>query len=159
MFVYKLSGYGFKSSCSHLNFRFRACFEQRLPWQSGKYWAWIHSETRTWHDKNIQSGILHLWRTASFKCNCWLAFFSCVANFRRKENQAEENRYLIWTADWSGEYNTPRYTEYTYYLLISNCSNDSYFLNWRYTVFIRKPFFCLRLNFLNIILEIRLRFS
>ena len=48
--------------------------------------------------------ILRLWRTAKFKYNCWFAFFSCVANSRRKENQAEENRYLIWTGDWSGEH-------------------------------------------------------
>ena len=31
-----------------------ACFEQRVPWHSGNYRVWIHSETRTWHDKNIQ---------------------------------------------------------------------------------------------------------
>ena len=55
VFVYELSGCGFESSCSHLNFRFRACFEQGVPWHSGKYRMWIHSETRTWHDKNIQS--------------------------------------------------------------------------------------------------------
>ena len=54
MFVYELSGFGFESSCSHLNFRFRACFEQGVPWHSGNYGVWIHSETRTWHDKNIQ---------------------------------------------------------------------------------------------------------
>ena len=29
--VYKLSGSGFESSCSHLNFRFRSCFEQGVP--------------------------------------------------------------------------------------------------------------------------------
>ena len=28
MFVYELSGCGFETSCSHLNFRCRACFEQ-----------------------------------------------------------------------------------------------------------------------------------
>ena len=44
-----------ESSCSHLNFRFRACFEQGVSWHSGNYKVWIHSETRTWHDKNIQS--------------------------------------------------------------------------------------------------------
>ena len=44
----------FESSCSHLNFRFRACFEQGVPWHSGNYRVWIHSETRTWHNKNIQ---------------------------------------------------------------------------------------------------------
>ena len=45
----------FEFSCSHLNFGFRACFEQGLPWHSGNYRVWIHSETRMWHDKNIQS--------------------------------------------------------------------------------------------------------
>ena len=34
--------------------------------------------------------------------------FSCVVNSWRKESQAEENKYLIWTADWGGEHNTPR---------------------------------------------------
>ena len=57
MFVHELSGCGFEPSCSHLNFRFRACFEQSVPWHSGNYRMWIHSEKRTWHDKNIQSKI------------------------------------------------------------------------------------------------------
>ena len=30
----------FECSCSHLNFRFRACFEQGVPWHSGKYWEY-----------------------------------------------------------------------------------------------------------------------
>ena len=55
VFVYELSGCGFESSCSHLNFRFRACFEQGVPWHSGNYIVWIHSEMHTWHDKNMQS--------------------------------------------------------------------------------------------------------
>ena len=55
--VYQLSGSGFESSCSHLNFRFRACFKQGVPWHLGNYWVWIHSETRTWHDKKIQTFI------------------------------------------------------------------------------------------------------
>ena len=54
VFVYQLSGCGFEPSCSHLNFRFLAFFEQGYSWHSGNYRAWIHSETRTWHD-NIQS--------------------------------------------------------------------------------------------------------
>ena len=32
VFVYELNGCGFESSCSHLNFRSRACFEQEVPW-------------------------------------------------------------------------------------------------------------------------------
>ena len=55
VFVYELSGCGFESSCSHLNFRFRACFEQGVPWDSGNYGVWIHSETCTWHDMTLQS--------------------------------------------------------------------------------------------------------
>ena len=55
VFVYDLSGCWFKSSCSHLNFRFCACFEQGVPWHSGNYWVWIHSETCTGLDKYIQS--------------------------------------------------------------------------------------------------------
>ena len=54
VFVYELSGCGFKSSCSHLNFRFCACFEQGVPWHSGNYRVWIHSETPMWYDKTIQ---------------------------------------------------------------------------------------------------------
>ena len=55
VFVYELSGSGFESSCNHLNFKFHACFEQVVPWHSGNCRVWIHSETRTWHDKSIQS--------------------------------------------------------------------------------------------------------
>ena len=53
-FIYELKGCGFKSSCSHLDFRFCAYFEQEVSWHSGNYRVWIHSETRMWHDKNIQ---------------------------------------------------------------------------------------------------------
>ena len=44
----------FESRCSHINFRIHACFEQGVPWHSGNYRVWFHSETRTWHGKNIQ---------------------------------------------------------------------------------------------------------
>ena len=55
VFIYELSRSGFESSRSLLNFRFHVCFEQRVPWHSGNYRVWIHSEPRTWHDKNKQS--------------------------------------------------------------------------------------------------------
>ena len=55
MFVFELSGSGFESSCSHLNFGFCACFKQGVLWHSGNYRVWIHSEMHTWHDKNIKS--------------------------------------------------------------------------------------------------------
>ena len=53
-FVYELCGCGFESRWSHLNVRYRAFFEQGVPWHSGKYKVYIHSETRTLHDKKIQ---------------------------------------------------------------------------------------------------------
>ena len=55
VFVYELSGCEFESSCSHWNFRFRACFQQGVPWHSENYRVWIHYEMHMWHDKNIQS--------------------------------------------------------------------------------------------------------
>ena len=54
VFVYQLIGCVFESNGSHLNFRFRACFKQGVPWHSGNYSVWIHSETRARHDQNIQ---------------------------------------------------------------------------------------------------------
>ena len=55
VFVYELSGCGFESRCSHLNFRYRACFEQGIPWHLGNYRVWIPSEIHRRHNKNIQS--------------------------------------------------------------------------------------------------------
>ena len=37
VFVDELSGCGFESSSSHLNFKFRACFELGVPWHSGNF--------------------------------------------------------------------------------------------------------------------------
>ena len=54
VFVYEVSGCVFESRCSPLNFRYCPCFEQGVPWHSAKHRVWIHCETRTWHDKNIQ---------------------------------------------------------------------------------------------------------
>ena len=52
--VYELSGCGFESCSCHLKFRYRACFEQRVAWYSGRYRVQFHPETRTWHGNNIQ---------------------------------------------------------------------------------------------------------
>ena len=51
LFVYELGGSGFESSCSHLSFRYGACFKQGVPWHSGNYRVWIHSEKRTRHTR------------------------------------------------------------------------------------------------------------
>ena len=55
VFFNKLSGCGFRSRSSLLNFWYWDYFEYRIPWHSGKYRVWIHSETRTWHSNNIHS--------------------------------------------------------------------------------------------------------
>ena len=49
VFVYELSGSEFESSCSHLNSDYAPVSSKEFH-----YRVWIHSETRTWHDKNIQ---------------------------------------------------------------------------------------------------------
>ena len=54
LFLYELSFCGVEFSCSHLKFKFHACFKQGVPWHSGNYRVWILSETGTWHNKNIQ---------------------------------------------------------------------------------------------------------
>ena len=59
VFVYELSGSAFESSCSHLNFIYRACFEQGVPWHSGNHRVWILPEMRTWYNKNIHSNAMH----------------------------------------------------------------------------------------------------
>ena len=55
VFVYELNCCAFESRCSHLNFRYRACYEQGIPGHSGNYREKVHSKTRTWHYKNIQT--------------------------------------------------------------------------------------------------------
>ena len=36
VFVYEVNGFGLEPRCCHLNFRYGACFKQRVPWHSGK---------------------------------------------------------------------------------------------------------------------------
>ena len=61
VFIDKLSGAAFKSTCNHLNLKFRACFEQGVPWHSRNYRVFIHFQGRTWHDQNIQANGLSRW--------------------------------------------------------------------------------------------------
>ena len=56
-----------ESSCSHLNFRLRPCFEQGVSWHSGNYRVWIHSEMRAWHDKNLQIS-MKIWALLLLVC-------------------------------------------------------------------------------------------
>ena len=51
--VHELIGWRFESCCSHLNFRYRDCFEQKVSWHSGN--CSVYSFWRcNWHDKNNQ---------------------------------------------------------------------------------------------------------
>ena len=75
VFVCELSGCGFESRCIHLTYRYRACLEQGVPWHSSKYRVWIHSETRTWHDKNIKSHIFGKVFFCDTEFKCWYLFF------------------------------------------------------------------------------------
>ena len=50
-----------ESRCCHLNFRYRTCFKQGVPWNSGNHRAQIHSETRTWHGNKIQPNVPYRW--------------------------------------------------------------------------------------------------
>ena len=59
VYVYELSDCGFKFRCIHLKFGFRSCLDQWVSWHSANYRVWIHSETRTWQYKNIQSNALY----------------------------------------------------------------------------------------------------
>ena len=46
--LHEISGCGFESSSSHLNFRFHECFEKGVSWHSNNHRVWIHSETPMW---------------------------------------------------------------------------------------------------------------
>ena len=93
VFVHELSDSGFESSCSHLNFRFRACFEQGVPWHSGNFRVWIHSETRTCHDKHIQSYL------SIFRTMCIRGIFRILAYFYHNSYSESQGISIIlyWT--------------------------------------------------------------
>ena len=60
VFLYQLGDSGLESCCSHLNFRFRYCFQEGVARHSGNYAVGIHSEMCTWHDENIKSNALYI---------------------------------------------------------------------------------------------------
>ena len=55
MFVFELSGCGFESRCYHLNFKIAPASSKKFLDIQVNYTVWIHFETCTWHDNNIQS--------------------------------------------------------------------------------------------------------
>ena len=85
--------------CSHLNFRYCACFEQRVPWHSGSYRMWVDSETRTWHDKNIQSNPLYrkvLTTQLNHLASGWGFVFRCSQlNFKLSQNFIKKTSFNL----------------------------------------------------------------
>ena len=71
---------GFESCCSHLNFRYRTCFEQGVPWHSGNYRVWIRSETCMWHDKYYcePNSRVHKCKHVYYVINYFDLFSSCI---------------------------------------------------------------------------------
>ena len=82
VFVYELSRCGFEYSCSHLNFRFRTCFELGVPWHSGcvdSLWnAYVTWQEDTvilcislfgWHSRTTQ------WKSPTFENKHWLVWW------------------------------------------------------------------------------------
>ena len=63
VFVYELSGCGFESSCSHLDFRFCACWSrQGVPWQFLAKWLSVDSlwnVCMTWQEHTVITNRLH----------------------------------------------------------------------------------------------------
>ena len=94
----------FESRCSHLIFRYSTCFEQGVRWHSGNYRVWIHSETCTEHDKNIQTKISFSNVAGFLYLVVSLLLFYCLtkAGISFRKNTAEKARkycFLFLEAD------------------------------------------------------------
>ena len=64
--VYKLSDCGSESDCCHLNFRYRACFDHRVPWHSWSFPIRISSVNLTKSGGNCGFGHIY-WRNPEWK--------------------------------------------------------------------------------------------
>ena len=82
MFVYELSGCGFEFRCCHLNFRYRACFEQRVPWHSGKYFQIVIAKnvsiTCIFNQRNLFNGLIPSSLSSAFECSLKKQTFRCL---------------------------------------------------------------------------------
>ena len=93
----------------HLDFRFHTCFEQGVPWHSGNYIVWIHSEMGTWHDKNIQynSNFVFILKHQNCISRVWdkvwkFFFWSETQNFSKTstERDLEPSQHLRRYSQW-----------------------------------------------------------
>ena len=102
--IYKLSGCGLEFRCCHLNFKYRACFEQGVPWHSGNYRVWIHSErvrdmVRTYsHSSNSFTKLSIFWEVLYL----FLAFRNWLRIIYKWYNgNSEIKQYLgAWLRKW-----------------------------------------------------------
>ena len=116
--VYQISGCGFEFSCSHLNFRFCASFEQLFPWHSGSYrldslWqtyvTWqehIVKMDRTYKYLRHISIIWWVWLSTwmyvsgissfEFESSCCYLIFTFFACFKQDASWYSGN-YRVWT--------------------------------------------------------------
>ena len=98
---------GFESRCSHLSFRFCACFKQGVSWHLDNYTVWVHSETRTWRDKNRQSFFLDLEKSSAIKVQVGTVIY----NDKEPNDELEINNHI--------------YSFFNYlYKTLSFCSNN-----------------------------------
>ena len=71
-YAYEISGCGFESNCSHLNFRFRICFEQGVPRLSGIECGFtlkrMRDMTRTYSQKFSKCHSKYLTLSKYWKC-------------------------------------------------------------------------------------------
>ena len=91
VFAYELSGRGFESRFCHLNVRRHACFKQGAPWHSGNHGVYVHSETHTWHDNNIQSKTFYILVLIFKMYGFWLLLFL------NKNSRLLQRIQTIWT--------------------------------------------------------------
>ena len=88
VFLYKLSGCWFRSSCSHSDVKFCASFEQEVSWHSGNYRMWIDSEKCKSHDKNIHSIVTYI-----FQLTIKLDHLANLLNISVFLNEVSANRF------------------------------------------------------------------
>ena len=98
VFVYKLSGSWFKSRCCHLSFRYGACFDQGVSWNSSNCrFRFILNPVRdmiitcfktycgeklSQHSSIIWPGWVNCWTFVYKLRSCWLESICCHLNFR-----------------------------------------------------------------------------
>ena len=96
-FVDELSGYGFKSCCSNLNSRYRACFEQGVPWRWSNCRVYIHSKTRMWNNKNTVKCTIQISTHNAAQSLCGYELESCCSQlscFKIYDNIVEAVKYI-----------------------------------------------------------------